>query len=220
MKYDNELVTQASRIVLEQGIRVLQGNRLADTETRHLDALAAHMGLDSEQAIADMGCGFGEVSRFLSLRMPDTHFWLININPFQLDECPSGDNFTVRFEDMCSTSIPDGVIDFVMFNYSLCHVDPEEALLEAARIGAKKARLFVYDYVRRRGDDNLTEQHLTAKFMRDWEFRGHALNNGWKDIETIPAPGDDSLFRDAVDNPELYHAMFDEIEPVIWKAHK
>jgi ubiquinone/menaquinone biosynthesis C-methylase UbiE len=219
MNYDNELAGKASKYLLSQGIRVLQGNRFAQTEIEHLEKLADYMALNGEREVADMGCGFGEVSVYLSRKMPQTHFWLVNINQAQIEECPSGEKFTLLREDMCSSSIPDESVDLIMFNYSLCHVAPIFALREAARIGRDKARLFVYDYQRVWGDDELTKKHLSASFLRDSQFRGHALAAGWKEIETIPAPGDDTLFRAALGNDSLYEAMFSELLPTIWKAH-
>jgi SAM-dependent methyltransferase len=218
MKYDQQLVTDASEYLFGQGIRVLQGNRFAETETDHLEKLAGYMQLDSEKEIADMGCGFGEVSRFLSDLNRNAHFWLINTNQSQLLHCPKGSQFTARLEDMCGTSIPEDSVDLIIFNYSLCHVDPAEALREAARIGNQKARLFVYDYRRIGGDDSLTEEHLAAHFLRDWQFNGVATLAGWREIEALDVPGDDRLFKEAVADDSFYHSMFDYLCPVIWRA--
>jgi len=220
MEYPNDIVTEASRLLLGKGIRVLQGNRLADTEEAHLDALSRYMELNGERDVADMGCGFGEVSWRLGAKLPEARFWLINRNPFQLEYCPQGDRYIRRLEDMCATSIPGAAMDLTMFNYSLCHVEPVAALEEAARITRRGGKLFVYDYQRVSGDNDLTEKVLSARFMNDEEFRVHAAASGWRDIETISPGGNDKLFREAVNDAALYDEIFQHLRPVIWRARR
>jgi SAM-dependent methyltransferase len=220
MNYPNDFITQASEVLLHQGVKVLQGNRFAKSEAAHIAKLIEYMQLDAIEAVADMGCGFGEISLALSRIYPEAHFYLVNCNEFQLGKCPAGVRFSRMLTDMCHTAIPRDAIDLVMFNYSLCHVDPAEALLEAARIARPSAGLFVYDYHRIRGDNTLTQKHLSANFMSDLEFRTNALLTGWSDIETIPVDGDDTLFRVAMGDDVLYDAMFDDLHPVIWRARR
>jgi ubiquinone/menaquinone biosynthesis C-methylase UbiE len=222
MIYPDELVTEASKYLLAQGITILQGNRLAPTDSAHLDALASHMKLNGEKDVGDMGCGFGEVARFLhNDRLPSAHFWLVNTNQFQLDHCPIEPGFfSFRQEDMCATTIPDESLDLVMFNYSLCHVDARAALREAARIAKRGGHLFVYDYERLTGDNAASEQHLAATFLYDGEFRVIAAAYGWRDVETIHPGGDDSLFRDLFSRKELYDDIMNDLTPVIWRAHR
>jgi SAM-dependent methyltransferase len=221
MDYPNDIVTEASRYLLGRGITILQGNRLGDSEEEHVARLASYMALNGEREVADMGCGFGAVSWHLHNKaIPKAHFWLVNRNRFQLGHCPLGKAFTRLLEDMCYTSIPDGVVDLVMFNYSLCHVEQFAALKEAARISRPGGKLFVYDYQRVSGDNDLTEKILAARFLSDEEFRVHAEATGWHDIETISPGGDDHLFREAVNDDALYDEMFDHLQPVIWKGRK
>jgi ubiquinone/menaquinone biosynthesis C-methylase UbiE len=220
MNYPNDFIAQASQVLLHHGIRVLQGNRFAKSEGEHIAKLIEHMKLDSIKAAADMGCGFGEISLALSRLYPEAHFYLVNCNEFQLGKCPTGPQFSRMLSDMCKTTIPRESVDLVMFNYSLCHVDPTQALWEAARIAQPGARLFVYDYLRIRGDDTLTQKHLSANFMSDLVFRTQALLTGWSDIETVPVAGDDTLFRVAMGDDTLYDSMFDSLSPVIWRAKR
>lgn len=218
--YPQEIVTEASKHLLTKGIRILQGNRFADTEEAHVDALAIYMRLNGEREVADMGCGFGEVSLLLGRKLPLARFWLVNQNQFQMEHCPVGDRYIRKVEDMCVTSIAADAIDLVMFNYSLCHVDQRDALTEAARIARPGGKLFVYDYQRTSGDNALTEKVLAAHFLSDAEFRAHATAAGWRDMETISPGGDDTLFREAVNDAALYDEMFDHLRPVIWRARK
>lgn len=221
MTYPQDIVTKGSKEALARGIRILQGNRLADTEEEHVSRLALYMLLNGEREIADMGCGFGAVSWLLSCEsLPKAHFWLVNQNPFQLTHCPSGDRFTRRLEDMCATSIPTGTMDLVMFNYSLCHVDPVAALSEAGRISRPNGKLFVYDYERTGGSNELAEKLLFAHFLLDASFRGYCQATGWRDVETIHPGGDDRLFRELINDEAVYQEMFEHLRPVIWRARR
>jgi hypothetical protein len=222
MDYPDDKVTEVSKHLLEKGATILQGNRLEPTDAGHLTRLAHYMDLNGQSEVADMGCGFGAVSWFLSQWcIPKAHFWLINQNAFQLKYCPIGPAFTRRREDMCSTSIPDNLVDLVMFNYSLCHVEPHAALTEAARIARDHTgRLFVYDYVRVSGDDSLTEKLLAAKFQSDEAFRVTCEATGWKNVETFLVGGDDAIFREAVNDQAIYESIFEHLQPVIWRAQK
>jgi Methyltransferase domain len=228
MDYPQDIVTEASRYLLGRGITVLQGNRFGDTEEAHVNRLATYMALNGEKEVADMGCGFGAVPWFLSKQLlPHAHFWLINRNRFQLGHCPLGPAFTRRLEDMCETSIPGHSVDLVMFNYSLCHVEQLAALKEAARIarpgarhGEQAGKLFVYDYERVSGDNALTEKILRATFLSDQAFRVLCDTTGWQGVETFRVDGDDTLFREAVNDDALYDSMFDHLRPVIWRAHR
>jgi SAM-dependent methyltransferase len=219
MVYPDHIVTEGSKHLLAKGVRILQGNRFADSEEAHVEALATYMRLNGEREVADMGCGFGQVSLLLGRKLPKARFWLVNKNMFQMEHCPVGERYTRKLEDMCNTSIPAGAMDLVMFNYSLCHVDTGAALTEAERIARPGGKLFVYDYQRLSGNNELTEKVLAAEFLSDVEFREHAGAAGWRDVETISPGGDDTVFRElAVDQP-LYDEMFKHLQPVIWKAH-
>jgi SAM-dependent methyltransferase len=200
-----------------QGIRVLQGNRFAPTETEHLYKLISYMDLNGERTVADMGCGFGEVARAMSHIIPAV-FWLVNENKFQLYHCPMIPEFTLLCEDMCQTSIMDDAVDLVMFNYSLCHLNM--AALRSGRIAKPSARLFIYDYARTSGDNELAETHLFSRFITDPEFREACDETEWTDVETIFPGGDDTTFRKAMANDELYDSIFNDVVPVIWKARR
>lgn len=221
MTYPDAIVTEASKYLLSQGIKVLQGNRLAPTEDEHLKNLAFYMDLNGQRSVADMGCGFGEVARVLhETFLPEAHFWLVNTNEFQLSHCPVGPGFSCRQEDMLETTIPDESVSLVMFNYSLCHVDAGSALLEAARISRPGGRLFVYDYDRVSGNNDETQKNLAATFLADWEFRIICDATDWSDVETIHPGGEDGIFRELFSRKDLYDRMIKDLVPVIWKARK
>jgi SAM-dependent methyltransferase len=220
MIYPQNIITRGSEQLFEAGVRVLQGNRFAPTELGHLQKLIGYMKLNGERAVADMGCGFGEVSLMMTSAIPRARFWLINQNIYQLARCPMLPEFTLLCQDMCRTSIPQGSVDLVMFNYSLCHVDTSAALEEAAAIARVGGKLFVYDYARTGGDNELAEKHLFAHFISDESFKEACAKTGWTDVETIYPGGDDSPFRAAMADDALYDSIFQHLTPIIWTAKR
>jgi ubiquinone/menaquinone biosynthesis C-methylase UbiE len=221
MEYPNDIVTAGSKALWDKGVRVLQSNRFDPSEREHVLKLALHMKLNGEREVADMGCGFGEVSRILSELLPDAHFRLVNINGFQLNRCPEGERFTPHAEDFACTTIPDNSVDLVMFNYAICHAPrPVSALQEAARIVRRpNGRLFVYDYERIGGDNGITEAVLSAQFHSETWFKLMCNIAGWRYVRKYPAVGDDTQMREALGNDGLYDMIFSELRPVIWRAH-
>lgn len=218
-------VTEASQILWNKGERILQGNRLGATDKKHIDALTFYINLQGdEEHIADMGCGFGEVSKVLSRKRNGRQamYWLVNNNRFQMDKCMEWDGPCAYIErDMCDTGIEDNKMDLVMFNWSLCHVDPVLALREAWRITKHDGRLFVYDYARMMGNNDLVSELLNARWIHDSEFRQICLNEiSWMEVETIFPGGDDMVFRKAIGDPVLCDKILLNLKPVIWKAVK
>jgi SAM-dependent methyltransferase len=125
--------------------------------------------------------------------------------------------------DMTNTGLPGGTLDAAMFLYSLCHVNLQAAMAEAARLLKRDGVLFVFDYVRTGGDNKLSEKYLGAHFRRfdrllaeiGFRFEDHRI--------AIPAHGDDTLFRSVFndpDDPDLYPTIFCDLEPMLWRARR
>lgn len=209
-------LTEASRYGLSQGIRVLQGYRLADTDEGHVDRLLEFMAPKPNTRWADVGCGFGEVARLMHRQRPDLDFVCINNNAFQLSHAPK--MFPIIACDMHDIPLDDACVDGCMFLYSLCHARHADALAEAARITRPGGYLFVFDYVRLSGDDLLMQRRLYATALRLERLVPMAECAGWDVVKMVTPDGDDRLFRALYGNDAEYAAIFDKLEPLLWKA--
>lgn len=210
----NDTLDAVTPLALASGVRVLQGNMLAQTEAEHVSVLLRHFSPPHGAMIADIGCGFGEVARLMRAERPDLDFVLINQNKMQMDEAPAC--FRQIVCDMHTIPLPDGAVDAAMFCYSLCHGDLERALMEAARITRFGGKLFVYDYERLRGDNALMTERLFAQARPSVEIHAAAYATGWMPVIGFWTGGDDTRFREAYGNDAEYDRIFDDLEPSIW----
>ena len=218
MMIDEDPITHYSREALAQGLRILQGFRLAPTDRGHVVELLDHMTPAHGSLWADIGCGFGEVADIMSQLQPDLGFVLINNNRFQLEQAPN--RFLQLCVDMHDIPLPDACVDGCMFLYSLCHSDGfASALWEAARITRQGGVLFVFDYERLAGDNDLMKQRLDAWAIPFSRMRGYAELSEWDITMHITPRGDDEVFRRFYGGDlHEYTLIFQDLMPVIWKA--
>ncbi|RAI55921.1 class I SAM-dependent methyltransferase [Roseicella frigidaeris] len=214
------LLDQVSDGVWEEGLRVLQGTKLAPTEAEHVSILLRLMAPPLGSVILDAGCGFGEVARLMRAERPDLAFVLLNRNGTQLRRAPRGSGFTSIQADMGAVPLADGSVGGAMFLYALCHVDPLAALSEAARVVRPGGFCFIFDFVRTGGDNALMERHLHARAHSAGDFMAACEAAGWHDVRAAPAPGDDGTFRALFADQALFDAIFAEVRPVLWRLTK
>jgi len=210
---------RASNACLDAGVTILQGFRLRSSDRAHVAALLELMEPLVDTLWADIGCGFGAVADLMHQMRPDLGFVLINNNTFQLDRAPN--RFLRLNADMCAIPLPDASVDGCMFLYALCHADGfGEALLEAARITRPGGALFVFDYERLAGDNNLMLRRLFAYALPFAQIRSIAKASGWDVTMHTNPPGSDAVFRRLCDDEAEYEQIFDDLRPVVWKAVK
>lgn len=200
------------------GIRVLQGCRLAPGDAAHVDALLRFMDPPMDATLLDVGCGFGEVARLMRETRPDLDFVLVNKNAKQLSRAPAA--FRRVRTDMHELPFATASVDGVMFFYALCHADFLPALSEAARVTRADGGLFVYDYDRTGGDNDLFEQRLAARAIPFTIMRIIAEVSGWVFESHETVTGDDALFRHAYANDAEYDAIFDHLTLALWKMRR
>lgn len=213
---DTDTLNRATLAILDLGVKVLQGYRFAPTDEEHVAALLAYMAPPDGAVILDAGCGFGEVARLMHAERPDLDFILLNQNALQLSYAPV--EFARKLGDFHHTSLPDQSVAGVMFLYSLCHGDPVGALTEAARVTKPGGFLFVYDYERTGGDNDLYQTRLLSSAIPRGAMDGIAAAAGWQIVMHANPEGDDALFRSLYGNDEEYDAIFRDLTPVVWKA--
>jgi ubiquinone/menaquinone biosynthesis C-methylase UbiE len=212
-----EAINAASRSCLASGIRILQGFRLGATDRAHIETLLSHMAPGFGNRWLDIGCGFGEPAALMLALRPDLHFTLVNNNDFQLEQVPPG--LECHRADMHAMPFDDGEFDGAMFLYALCHANGlMDALREAARVVRPEGRLFVFDYLRKHGDNAATQACLGANFFKKDELRACTRAAGWQVNQVILPPGDDAVFRAAFGDIALYEELFADLVPVIWTA--
>lgn len=208
------ILDHATDAAVALGGRILQGCRFGATDEEHVGVLLKHMDPGEGWLIADIGCGLGEVARLMKEQRSDLDFILVNDNAKQLDSAPP--DFRTVQSDMHAMPIEDGAVDCAMFCFSLCHANFAEALSEAARITRTGGLLFVYDYDRLRGANDLMFSRLGARALPFHEMTELAERAGWTCPFYDALDGDDSLFRAAYANDAEYDLIFNDLVPAVW----
>jgi phosphoadenosine phosphosulfate reductase len=206
----------ASDELTRQGVRVLQANRLADTEVGHVHKLMEHMDLPVGATVLDAGCGVGEVARIMGAKRRDLRFVLLNKSEHQLAAAPAGSRYQRIVADFHALPLPAGSIDVSLFCYALCHADHFVALREAARVTRPGGSLFVYDYERTGGDNALLERTLHARAFPLRDIQAMAGMAGWR-LEEASNPVGSDLFRVLFEDQDTHAAIFDDLRPAIWR---
>lgn len=212
------MLAEVSPALHAQGLRVLQGQRLAPDDAGHVAALLALMDPPHGSNILDAGCGFGEVARLMRAVRPDLWFVLLNFSREQLALVPHGDGLRPVRGDYHALPLADASLDGAMFLYALCHADQPVALAEAARVVRPGGFLFVYEYELVAGDDALFRDVLYSAAPSDAEFRGMADAAGWDVQWKQRMAGDDSIFRGVMADDVRYEAIFRGLRLACWRA--
>lgn len=197
------------------GLRLLHGFRLADDEAEHAVALLALMDPPPGAVVVDMGCGFGELPRLMHQQRPDLRFVLVNASGYQLAHCPP---FMRVQADMQRTPLADASVDVAMFAWSLCQVDLDAALAEAARVTRPGGVLFVFDSERVAGDNATSLAVSRAAWFSRETLAEAASKAGYVGGWFHEPAGSDAVLREMMATaPDQYAAIFGGLRPVVWR---
>lgn len=205
------IIEGISPALWRQGLRILQGHRLASDDLGHVRILLSYLRPRHKAHILDVGCGFGEVARIMLGLRPDLRFTLLNISATQLRYAP---RYVSVCGDMHALPFDADSFDYAMYLYSLTHGDPLIALSEAHRCAS---HLFIYDFERVYGEDAhlYASLHAHAWTRKEQDAQLHA--SGWRIVERHYPPTDDSILRGACTH-EQYAQLFASLTMSIMRA--
>jgi 3'-phosphoadenosine 5'-phosphosulfate sulfotransferase (PAPS reductase)/FAD synthetase len=184
-------VDEATEVLLQQGVRVLNAHLLAENESKHVEAVLGLLDPPAGAVVLDAGCGVGEVARLMNASRPDLRFILLNTSQAQLAHCP--EEMHKLQGDFAAIPLPDASVDVVMFNYSLCHsLDVPAVFREARRVLREGGILFVHDLVRRAGDNRLARLLFDASFhypenLLDWALQTGFIADDLREHDSVVA---------------------------------
>ena len=207
--------------VLDSGFHIMQPLRYGETDEQHVAVLLEAMRPPRDGYVIDAGCGIGTVSLIMGKLRPDLQFLLVNNDREQLNKCPSGSRFVQLLSDYSQMDVHDASVDAVMFNNSICHsrswLPP---MREAARVLKPGGVLFINDFSRRTGDNQLYWDTLRATAFPVEEIREWARIAGFERAEVTVRIGTSSKYRAlfARDLPlETYDAIYEQLVPMTFR---
>tara|TARA_R110000824_G_scaffold3261_2_gene15509 strand:- start:41 stop:682 length:642 start_codon:yes stop_codon:yes gene_type:complete len=196
-----------------RNIKVLQIHRFAKSEFHHVRRLERWAELPFGARVADLGCGVGEVSRIFQRLRPDLSFCLVNISEAQLLYAdPTTQQHACSFLNVPE---PDGSFDAVLFCFSIGHEDQAEAMAEARRILRPGGVLFIYDMIRKSGDNEGMEAVSYTVWPREhMESASIGFN-----LDYYMEPFDNGSYGKQILGDD-YDKFFDGTLPAIWRFLK
>lgn len=140
-----ERVEAATRLLVENGERLLHLHRFASTEAAHLARLLQWADLPPKARVVDLGCGTGEMARQWSRLRPDLDWTLVNLSPVQLAYVPE----TMRQYCCDMRQVPewDESYDAALCCFAIGHEEAREVYSEMARLLVPGGVAFVYDMI-------------------------------------------------------------------------
>ena len=209
-KINLDQLSESTAILVRNNIKVLQIHRFANDEFNHLKRLERWAELPLGARVADLGCGVGEVARTFKYLRPDLSFCLVNISEAQLLYAdPTMQQYPCSFLDVPE---PNESFDAVLFCFSIGHEDQDKAMAEAHRLLKTGGVLFIYDMVRKSGDNET---------MRDVSYtvwpRSHmeSVAVGF-DLDYYMEPSDDGSYGEEILGDD-YQKVFNGTVPAIWR---
>lgn len=208
----DELV-DISSAAWEDGVRLLQPWRFSDSDDAHAAYLLDVFDPTLGAKVLDVGCGFGEMARLMAKHRPDLKFVLLNSVQEQLDRI---DDFDKVKGDAHALPFDDESFDAVMFNASLCNMDPRVALAEASRVLRPGGVLFLNELRRISGDNDKLVQWAKARAYPHDALTVFAEAFGLQ-LDHTAEPAHKVEYLRSLSDPAEYDKAFEGVEPGIWR---
>lgn len=178
-----------------KGHRLFTSHVLFNDAPSHITTLLAEMRVPPRGSVVDMGCGIGEFERFAGPQRPDVRWYMVNLSTLQLSMCPKSQRYVPVFADAHATGLPNDTFDRALFHTSLVQMDMAAALHEAHRILKPGGEVFLWELIRRSGNNDAWMSKLGGYVPYRDELLDTAEVNGFKVIECKPRSGSDNTFR-------------------------
>lgn len=210
---DTQGLSEISDKAWSGGVRLLQPWRFDVTDEAHAAYLLEVFDPAPGAKVLDIGCGFGETARLMVEHRPDLAFVLLNSVQEQLDKI---EGFTKVHADAHALPFDDASFDAVMFNASLCNMDPRVALAEASRVLRPGGVLFLNELRRVSGDNVKLEAWAQARAYPHNELTDFAAAFGLQ-LDCTAEPGYQMEYLRSLSDPDAYDEAFEGVEPGIWR---
>jgi SAM-dependent methyltransferase len=218
--FDLARVEAATLAAMEQGHRIFQTHRFAQTNVEHVAYLLRRLRPPFDAIVLDAGCGIGETSRLMAQLDDDLSFVNVNISPLQLKHCPTGPRFSCVLADFHQLKLPDASVDAVMFNSSLVQMDEAVALSQAARVLRPGGVLLVNELVRiDHGDGRQLEEKLACRTLTPEQLMD-AIHSAGFDIDDSWWPPFDASHFAAMLEQEGLGGLLAGLRPLVVRATK
>ncbi len=208
-------VDEATRRLVEVGVRVLSPFMLGDSEVAHVDRLLQWLRPPTGARILDAGSGTGEVARLMFARRPDLSFTLLNVSRYQLSLSPDwARQVCASFE---ATGEPAGFYDLVLFSQSIEHAEDLAAVLcEAARVTRRGGCVAIFGMADRGGDMQRMRATLSSHARTVECVVDAAVAAGMVLESEAPADGWAPIGNRLVTAPD-FEAAFAGVSPHFWR---
>lgn len=187
---------------LKHGLTLFQCRLYGITEEEHIKNYCSWM--KPSGVVVDMGSGIGSMGRGILKHRPNVKA-VINVtnSPVQADYILRMGERVILCDYHHVPEIPDGTANFVMFNETIGHGNPQQLLQEAARMLADGGRVVVKDFAPKNPADYVDVFGWNYKVVPVQELIGAAGNYGLRcTLFSLPEVSD-QIWQTFMENSQM-----------------